>query len=115
TVTEVGSRITRNSRPSPTVGYRSFSSDGRLTAMNVESVRATPAPAVPSPAEAEALFRSMIAYTGTYEIKGNQLICDIDVSWNEAWTGTRQLRFWEINGDRLTISTPEMVDPWNGK
>lgn len=115
TVEEVGSGIVRNSRPSPTYGYRSFSSDGRLTAMSVESVRAKPASDVPTAEEAEALFRSMIAYAGSYEVRGNQLICDIDVSWNERWTGTRQVRFWEVNGDRLTISTPEMVDPWTGK
>jgi hypothetical protein len=58
----------------------------------VDSARKKPAANVATAAEAEALFRSMTAYAGTFTIKGNQVIHRPDASWNETWTGTDQIR-----------------------
>jgi hypothetical protein len=70
---------------------------------------------VPTPAEAEALYRSMIAYAGSYKVEGNKVTYDLDITWNESWNGTKQVRFWEVSGDRLTVTTPEIVNPLTGK
>jgi hypothetical protein len=38
----------------------------------------------------------------------------VDVSWNEAWTGTEQVRFYSLDGARLDIVTawlPHPADP----
>lgn len=56
-----------------------------------------------SDAEHVALFRSMLAYTGHYHVDGDKFITRVDASWNEAWTGTDQERFYELAGDRLDI------------
>jgi hypothetical protein len=96
-------------------GYVNFSADGRLILLSTDSARKAPAGQVPTAAEAEALHRSMIGYAGTYQIEGNKVTYDLDVSWNESWTGTKQVRFWEVNGDRLTITTPKIVNPLTGK
>ena len=40
----------------------------------VDSPRQKPAGAIATAVEAEALFRSMAAYAGSYIIKGNQVI-----------------------------------------
>ena len=52
-----------------------------------------------------ALFNSMVAYSGGYTIEGTRLVTDVDVSWNQAWNGTRQGRTWTMDGDRLTLVT----------
>ena len=96
-------------------GYVNFSTDGRLMLLSTDSARKAPAGQVPTPAEAEALYRSMIAYAGTYKVEGNVVTYDLDVSWNKSWTGTKQVRYWEVNGDRLTVTTPEIVNPLTGK
>ena len=49
------------------------------------------------------LFRSMMSYTGKYRVEGERFITCVDASWNEAWNGTEQERFFKIEGDRLDI------------
>ena len=61
-----------------------------------------------------ALFNSIIAYSGPYTIEGSKLITHVEVSWNQAWTGTKQGRTWSIDGDKLTLITdwaPSVKDP----
>jgi hypothetical protein len=48
-------------------------------------------------------FRSMFAYTGPYRIEGNQLTTHVEVAWNESWKGTEQVRFFRLQGDKLSI------------
>ena len=74
------------------VGFITYGADGRVMTIVVDSTRKKPAANVATAAEAEALFRSMAAYAGTYTIKGNQVIHRPDASWNEMWTGTDQIR-----------------------
>lgn len=59
-------------------------------------------------------FDTMIAYSGRYRIDGEQLITDVDLSWNEAWTGTAQVRFYRFIGAHLQLISawaPSPVDP----
>ena len=61
-----------------------------------------------------ALFNSLIAYSGPYTIEGTKLITDVEVSWNQAWTGTKQGRTWRVEGDKLILVTdwaPSVKDP----
>ncbi len=59
------------------------------------------------------LFRTMMAYTGIYRLDGDKIISKIDISWNEAWTGTDQERFYRLNADRLEIITAWMPNPFD--
>jgi hypothetical protein len=95
-------------------GYVHFSRDGRMFNVTVDSARDKPAGPKPTAAEAEALYRTIIAYTGKFFVEGNKLYFDVDVSWNESWTGSRQMRSWELQGDRLLISA-DIVNPMTGK
>jgi len=61
--------------------------------------------------EAEALFRSMAAYSGTYSIKGNHVVHHIDISWNETWTGTDQARDYKFDGKRLSLMIGPSPNP----
>jgi hypothetical protein len=97
---------------SPT-GYINYAPDGRMMVLNVGNGRGKPAGANATPAEAEALFRSMTSYGGTYTIEGNEITHHVDVSWNETWTGTKQKRIARFV-DRVYLSTPPSPDPLTG-
>lgn len=115
TVIEVGSGVERDNLSAAPNGFVNFSPDGRVMVMSFDSARKKSAGPVPTAAEAEALFRGTIAYAGTFTVEGNRVFYDIDASWNVAWTGTRQERFWELRGNRLHVTTPEIINPLTGK
>jgi lipocalin-like protein len=61
-----------------------------------------------------ALWDSLLAFTGPYRLDGNKLIVSIDASWNESWNGTQVTRYWQMVGNRLTITSekaPYSRDP----
>jgi Lipocalin-like domain len=61
-------------------------------------------------------FRSMLAYSGAYRVEGNKIVIDVDISWDEAWIGTEQVRLFEIDGDRLHIEAlPQPYANFGGK
>jgi hypothetical protein len=97
------------------VGFIAYSSDGRVMTIIVDSDRRKPAGVTATTPEAEALFRSMAAYAGTYTVKGNQVIHRPDASWNETWTGTDQVRDYRFDGDRLSLATAPSPNPFTGK
>ncbi len=52
-----------------------------------------------------ALYNSFISYSGPYRVEGQKLLTTVDVSWNQAWTGTTQGRTWKVDGNHLTLTT----------
>jgi hypothetical protein len=44
-----------------------------------------------------------------YEINDRELIYYPEITWNEAWNGTRQIRYFELAGDLLKISSAPAV------
>jgi hypothetical protein len=99
--------------PNPT-GYINYAPDGRMMVLNVGSGRRKPAGASATAQEAEALFRSMTSYGGSYTIDGNEITHHVDISWNENWTGTEQKRIARFDGNRAYLSTPPSLDPITG-
>lgn len=61
-------------------------------------------------AERAALLGSMIAWTGKFTVEGDRITSKVDTSWNEIYTGRleTQTRFYKLEGDTLTIRSPEM-------
>ena len=53
-----------------------------------------------------AAFWSMVAYSGIYGVENDKWIMKVDVSWNESWTGREQVRFFKVEGDALTVTSP---------
>jgi hypothetical protein len=58
-------------------------------------------------AEAAALLSSMNAYTGRYRVDGDKFITTVDGAWNEIFKAREQVRYFALDGDELTIRTPE--------
>jgi hypothetical protein len=61
-----------------------------------------------------SLHRNMVSYSGRYTIDGEKVVHHVDVSWNESWTGTDQVRFVKLEGDKLTIRPAPSRDPVTG-
>jgi hypothetical protein len=94
-------------------GYISYSGDGRMQVIGAAKGRKVPAGASPPDDERVALCDTMFAYAGRYSVEAGKVIHHVDISWNEAWTGTDQTRLFEVNGTTLTL-TARVVDPISG-
>jgi hypothetical protein len=95
-------------------GRLHYMPDGRMLALITRAGRKAPAGKVATPAEAEALIRSMVAYGGTFECVDGHVLHHCDISWTESFTGTLQKRSVTLEGDRLTLSPPPSPDPSDG-
>ncbi len=51
-------------------------------------------------------FDGYVSYCGRFEVDGGIVVHDIEVSLFPNWIGERQERFYEFDGDKLTLSTP---------
>jgi len=98
------------------VGFITYGSDGRMTAMIVFKNRPK-AESIEKMTDAERanLFRTMTAYGGTYTQRGNSVEHHIDISWNELWTGTTVIRDIKKEGSNLVFTTRPAPFPRDGK
>ena len=69
----------------------------------------------PTDDEKIALFDTMFAYSGTYSVEPDRVVHRVDMSWNEAWSGTEQVRFCTIEGNILTYTTAPARNPLRGE
>jgi hypothetical protein len=51
------------------------------------------------------LHRTMTAYGGTYTFDGSKVVHHLDLSWNEVWAGTTNIRDIQRDGDRIVYTT----------
>jgi hypothetical protein len=100
--------------PDP-VGFINYGSDGRFYAIVVSKDRQPPGTFRASDDEKLGLFNSMLAYAGTYTLDDEKAVHHVDASWNQAWTGTDQVRFYKLDGDRLTVTGAKAPDPYTGQ
>ena len=104
TTTTTGERSTPfGEHPS---GYISYSADGRMQAIGTADGRIVPHDVALSDEERAILHRTMFAYAGTYTIGPDQVIHHVDISWNQIWNGTDQVRFYKLTRNILTITQP---------
>ena len=82
-------------------GYLIFTPEKRMMALLTAEGRKKPA----TDEDRLAAFQSMIAYSGIYRVEGDHWITKVDVAWNEARTGTDQMRFFRLEGDTLMVVT----------
>jgi len=62
-----------------------------------------------SDADSAALIKSLMVYTGKFTVDGDKLTTNVDLSWNEILTGTAQVRFFKLEGDKLSVRTAEQA------
>jgi Lipocalin-like domain len=96
-------------------GYINYAPDGRVMVFVVKSGRPRPKGSTPTAEEKVALFDTLFAYVGSYTVEADRVIHRLDGSWNELWTGTTQTRLLSFEDGKLIYSTPETVDPMDGR
>jgi hypothetical protein len=93
-------------KPKATVIY---TEGGHVATIFTAAARIAPTGPRATDSEAIQLFRTMVAFAGRYEINDRELIYYPEITWNEAWNGTRQIRYFELAGDLLKISSAPAV------
>ena len=81
------------------MGYLVFTPEGRMMTVITGEGRKAPK----TDQDRADIFKSLFAYTGMYRLEGDKWITKVDVSWNPAWVGTEQVRFFRFDGDRLQV------------
>jgi Lipocalin-like domain len=76
------------------------------TQLSPRKIASSQMPPNPTDEQRVKLHKTMIAYAGTYTVEADKVIHRVDISWNEARTGTDQIRFFKLDGNILTITTP---------
>jgi hypothetical protein len=99
------------------LGYIEYGRDGRMIVIIAGTDRKKPAGSVATPAEAQALLTSLLAYAGTYTLdtKAHTVTHHIEVSWDETRTGEAHVRSYRFAGERLTLTTQPSRDPATGR
>jgi hypothetical protein len=98
--------------PEGVIGY---AEDGRMYAIILAGDRAKPHDETLTDADRLALYKSMIAYAGTYTVEGPKVVHHVDLSWNGSRAGGDQVRYFTIEGDTLTIKTAPNKSPIDGR
>ena len=97
-------------------GFIMYGRDSRMMAILLTGDRPTPASIDKiTDQERVELFRSMVAYGGTYKFDGKTIEHHIDISSNEVWTGITQIRDVKREGGRLILITRPAPNPFDGK
>jgi len=104
TIQIIGGDATEPFGPNPK-GRAVFTPDGYVTFVIVAANRK---PASNND-ESAALLKSLLVYTGKFTIDGDKFTTKVDISWNELLTGQDQVRFFKLEGDKLTIRTAEQA------
>jgi hypothetical protein len=87
------------------IGYLILTVEGRMMTIITRADR-KPATTVN---ERAALLDSMVSYTGRYKVEHDRIIIRPDVAWNEIYSGTEQIRYYTLNGDKLSVRTGEQL------
>jgi len=89
------------------VGFITYGPEGRMMVLIVRDPRPHPESVDKlTDQDRVGLFKTMTAYGGTYKVNEDSITHELDVSWNQAWTGTKQLRYFKREGERLVYTTP---------
>ena len=87
-------------------GVSSYAPDCHMYEMIVSEHRRAPASVVPTDAEKITLFEGLIAFSGRYTVDGSRFNYQVDVSWNQSWTGSTQTRQFRIEENNLYVELP---------
>ena len=97
-------------------GYIIYGRDGRMMTLFVKDDRPKPSDlATMTDQERTDLFKTMVAYCGTYDFDGKTVTHHIDVSFNQIWAGTNQVRNVTFEGRKVVLTTIPAPALFDGK
>ncbi|MEJ0001243.1 MAG: lipocalin-like domain-containing protein [Verrucomicrobiota bacterium] len=88
-------------------GYAALLPDGRIFFVLTGTGRK---PAKTDHERAE-LLSTLVAYTGTYTVTGNQWTTEVDAAWDPNWVGAKEVRNFTLKGDTMQVVTPWRLMP----
>jgi Lipocalin-like domain len=87
-------------------GVIHYGRDGRMIVLMVKDARPKPSDlSKMSDQERIELFKTLVAYAGTYTVESKTVRHHLDISWNQIFTGTDQVRNIEFDGCKFIMST----------
>lgn len=92
-----------------------YTEDGYVHAILVSSDRPKPTGMPIADGDKVGLFDGLICYSGTYRVERNTVFHTVELSWNELWTGHDQIRYFEMDVERLRITTAPAADLIDGE
>jgi hypothetical protein len=97
-------------------GFINYGRDGRVLVLVVREGRSKPADMEKiTDQERVELHKTMFAYGGTYTYDGKAVTHHIDISWNENFTGTHQVRDVKFDGNKVILTTRPAASGIDGK
>ena len=100
-------------------GFVTITSE-RMWLLFVDPARKAPASAALTDAEAAAMMRSQVAWTGKYTVgeqtpEGVKITAHVDAASSQAIVGNDRPYFVRVDGDKITFKSPGVVVPMTGK
>ena len=93
-------------------GYVSYTADGLMFGFLTRANRPPFAEGdifAGTPEEWTTAGRSFVAYCGPYDVTGDTVVHHVEMSLFPNWIGHDQVRFIELDGDRLTLTTAPIL------
>ncbi len=100
-------------------GFVTITSD-RIWLMFVDATRKSPASPALTDAEAIAMMRSQVAWTGQYATSdqtpdGIKVTARVDAASSQAITGTERVYLMRVDGNKLMVKSPGVIVPMTGE
>src|SRR5215510_2572030 len=99
-------------------GYVTITPD-RFWLLFIDSTRQAPAAATLTDAEAVAMMKSHVAWTGKYSTaeqtpEGLKVTAKVDAASSQAIAGTDRVYFMRVDGNKLVVKSPGVIVPMTG-
>jgi hypothetical protein len=97
-------------------GYIQYSPGGHMVVFLASDNMRQPAHALYTDSERVEIHKAILgAYSGTYRVEGNMVIHHVLASWWPHYIGMDQKRYFDINGNKLTIKSAPQKFPATGQ
>jgi hypothetical protein len=90
-------------------GYLFYNEDGYMSAAFMSADRGRIGDGELSKAAEVSSYDNFMAYTGPFEVNGDKITHNVEVSSLEAFIGSVQERWFKIDGDRLDLLTAPLA------
>jgi hypothetical protein len=90
-------------------GYLFYNADGYMSAAFMNAARGRIQGSDLEAAAKTSTYDQFMAYTGGFEVSGDQIRHFVEVASLEVWNGTVQERWYKIDGDRLELLTQPLT------
>ena len=87
-------------------GFLTYTPEGRMFALLSRPDRGAIGYPDIDDAKRIGAHKSMVAYTGRYEFKGDYVLHHVDIAWIPEWENNPQRREVDLAGEKLTLTTP---------